>query len=494
MIAPSHVKPATSASYTVALTSDSSSPEGADRAKIGIPSGFSVGASSVQATAGAAGVCQASTWVADGELLADGKINLKRPELSPSDELCPGATLTVVFTATSGGAEGSAVWASELLRGLAPFVLAGSQPVVQVDGTLPQVSITSAPSTPTNLDSASFVFSSDEAATFECKLDDGAFGPCASPKDYSALADGSHTFFVEATDTAGNSAESSHTWTIDTTLPTTTITETPSDPNNESSQSFGFTTSELADAECNLDRHGLRAMHFSQDLLGARGRAAHVRRPRDDPAGNTGTQRHVRLGDRHVGTDGRDHRQAAEPEQQRLAELLLHGEPGRQHFRLQARQRGVRSVRFAEELRRACGRLAYVRRQGDRPCWQYECGDELHVDDRHHTADDHDLRRAGVLSNSASATFEFAAVGTATFECKLDAGAYGPCASPKAYTSLDQGSHTFEVRATDLAGNVGPEASRTWRVDTVAPTTTIDGTRRLTRARRTLATFDVHGQ
>ena len=80
----------------------------------------------MQATAGAAGVCQASTWVADGELLADGKINLKRPELSPSDELCPGATLTVVFTATSGGAEGPAVWTSELLRGVVPFALAGS--------------------------------------------------------------------------------------------------------------------------------------------------------------------------------------------------------------------------------------------------------------------------------------------------------------------------------------------------------------------------------
>ena len=124
------------------------SPEGADRAKIGIPPGFSVGASSVQATAGAAGVCQASTWVADGELLADGKINLKRPEISPSDELCPGATLTVVFTATSGGVDGSAVWASELLRGAVTFALAGSQPTVQVDGTAPVVSITSAPSTP----------------------------------------------------------------------------------------------------------------------------------------------------------------------------------------------------------------------------------------------------------------------------------------------------------------------------------------------------------
>ncbi len=138
------MKPATSASYTVALTNDPASPEAADRAKIGIPPGFAVDAPSVLATTNAAGACQATTWVADGELIADAKINLKRPEISPSDELCPGATLTVAFTATSGG-EGTAVWASELLRGAVPFVLAGSQPTVQVDGTAPQVSITSAP-------------------------------------------------------------------------------------------------------------------------------------------------------------------------------------------------------------------------------------------------------------------------------------------------------------------------------------------------------------
>ena len=75
---PSHVKPSTSASYSVRLTNDTLSPEGADRAKIAIPPGFVVDAPSVQATTSAAGVCQPSAWVADGDLIADAKINLKR--------------------------------------------------------------------------------------------------------------------------------------------------------------------------------------------------------------------------------------------------------------------------------------------------------------------------------------------------------------------------------------------------------------------------------
>jgi predicted extracellular nuclease len=70
-------------------------------------------------------------------------------------------------------------------------------------------------------------------------------------------------------------------------------------------------------------------------------------------------------------------------------------------------------------------------------------------------------------SNSANATFEFGANETATFECRLDGGAWLACASPQTYTGLSNGSHTFEVRATDAAGNTDPTpASYTWTIDT----------------------------
>lgn len=69
---------------------------------------------------------------------------------------------------------------------------------------------------------------------------------------------------------------------------------------------------------------------------------------------------------------------------------------------------------------------------------------------------------------SRTATFAFAAnepVGS--FTCHLDAQPWGPCTSPQSYAGLDDGPHTFEVAATDQAGNSdATPAIRSWNVDT----------------------------
>jgi hypothetical protein len=79
---------------------------------------------------------------------------------------------------------------------------------------------------------------------------------------------------------------------------------------------------------------------------------------------------------------------------------------------------------------------------------------------------------------------------SARFECSLDAAAYTTCTSPKQYTGLADGEHTFLVRAIDPAGNVDPSpARREWSVDTAAPETEIvSGPPSTTES--TTATFD----
>ena len=55
----------------------------------------------------------------------------------------------------------------------------------------------------------------------------------------------------------------------------------------------------------------------------------------------------------------------------------------------------------------------------------------------------------GSFQPSRTATFAFKdAVANATLTCKLDNGTAGVCKSPKTYTNLANGSHTFSVTAT----------------------------------------------
>lgn len=90
---------------------------------------------------------------------------------------------------------------------------------IVIDTTAPETQIDTNPSNPSNSASSAFTYSANETATFECQMDGGGFGACASPY---TLTDGSHTFDVRATDTAGNvdATPASYTWTIDTVAPT----------------------------------------------------------------------------------------------------------------------------------------------------------------------------------------------------------------------------------------------------------------------------------
>jgi RNA polymerase sigma factor (sigma-70 family) len=62
------------------------------------------------------------------------------------------------------------------------------------------------------------------------------------------------------------------------------------------------------------------------------------------------------------------------------------------------------------------------------------------------------------------------------FACRVDQAGYVACSSPVHIGGLTAGSHTFSVRATDKAGNVGQSASASWTYtppDTTPPTVTI---------------------
>ena len=136
-------------------------------------------------------------------------------------------------------------------------------PGTPTDTTPPSTTISSGPSGSTTATSATFAFASSESgSTFECKLDAGAFAACTSPKAYTGLAVGAHTFSVRAKDAAGNVDASPATaaWTVaasgpgDTAPPETTISSGPSGPTNDASPTFAFASSEAGSTfACRVD-------------------------------------------------------------------------------------------------------------------------------------------------------------------------------------------------------------------------------------------------
>jgi hypothetical protein len=70
----------------------------------------------------------------------------------------------------------------------------------------------------------------------------------------------------------------------------------------------------------------------------------------------------------------------------------------------------------------------------------------------------------GAIQSINAETFTFAANETGTTQCRLDGAEFADCASPYVVDRLKAGAHRFEVRAVDLAGNVGAVVARNWSV------------------------------
>jgi hypothetical protein len=127
------------------------------------------------------------------------------------------------YTGLTGGAHSFAVRATDAAGNVDPtpatlsWTVEAETPPPPGDTTPPNTSINSTPPSTTTETSASFSFTSTEpGSSFECKLDAGAYGSCTSPKAYSGLSTGAHTFSVRATDASGNvdGTPASHTWTV----------------------------------------------------------------------------------------------------------------------------------------------------------------------------------------------------------------------------------------------------------------------------------------
>jgi hypothetical protein len=284
-----------------------------------------------------------------------------------------------------------------------PVVTPPVVPPPPADTTAPATMISSGPSDTTTSTGASFAFTSSESgSTFLCSLDSGSWAACISPKAYSGLTVGTHTFSVKATDAAGNADASPATrsWTVqattppppaDTTPPDTAISSGPSGTTTATTASIGFSATESGSTfTCKLDSSSWSSCTSAKSYSGlATGSHAFSVRATDG-AGNT---------DATPATDTWTVQATTPPPDTTPPDTTIDSGP-----------------------------------------------------------------TGTTTSTSANLAFSSSESGS-TYQCSLDSGPWGSCVSPKSYSGLAVGSHAFSVKATDAAGNTDASpATRSWTV------------------------------
>jgi len=69
--------------------------------------------------------------------------------------------------------------------------------------------------------------------------------------------------------------------------------------------------------------------------------------------------------------------------------------------------------------------------------------------------------RPAKVTSSTTAKFKFSCTaGTCTYKCWLDANPWKKCKSPKTYTGLAEGAHSFKVKATNSQGQTDPSPAK----------------------------------
>lgn len=126
------------------------------------------------------------------------------------------------------------------------------------DVTAPTLAITGGPDGPTAEVMPTFTFDAEVGSSVRCSIDTGTpnFGPCSEAAAHTPagdLAEGDHTFRVEATDSEGNETVVTRHFTVDTTPPALTIDSGPAGATHELRPTFTFTAEPGAAVECSLD-------------------------------------------------------------------------------------------------------------------------------------------------------------------------------------------------------------------------------------------------
>jgi hypothetical protein len=351
------------------------------------------------------------------------------------------------------------------------------------DTTPPDTTITSGPSGTVVSTGATFAFGATESpATFECNLDNQGFAPCASPLEYAGLADGAHEFQVRATDAAGNTDGSPATasWTVDTTPPAVPVITSPADGswNNSGNVTLSGTTDGNAIVEVfdgstsKVTTTAAGSGSWSTTVTATDGSHAFTARASDALGNTSAASATVTVTVDTVAPSTQILSGPSGATTSTVASFTYSSSDGGATFqcKLDAGAYAACLAAGTSYSGLSDGSHTFSVRSVD-AAGNVDPAPASRTWTVDTTAPDTTITSGPtgtVVSSGAS--FAFLATETsATFECSLDGGAFASCTSPKSYSGLAAGTHTFQVRASDALGNKdATPATRTWSVNTTA--------------------------
>jgi HYR domain len=348
------------------------------------------------------------------------------------------------------------------LLALVCVVLGG--PSAGAASTLTKPEIVSAPKSSTNATDATFAFTSPDAGvSFTCTLD-GLTESCTNPWAYSSLAEGSHSFSVQAEDGVSTSEPAPWTWTVDLTPPSL-----PGDKTVEATSPLG--TAVTFSATDNFDPPPDLSCSPSSGSLFDLGPPASVDCTATDAAGNQSSGSFTVTVVDTTGPVLSPHKDVIVKVQDSVSEAVVqynlplatdNGDPAPlvgctprsgSIFKL-GTTRVTCSAVDSSGNRSAARRFDVVVQHGPTPAVPVLTSN------------------VGALTNNTSAGFSFETSDGASLACKLDRpsgpGTFASCTSQQTYTQLGDGSYLFTVQATNSIGNISV-ASFSWVVDTTPP-------------------------
>jgi hypothetical protein len=340
-----------------------------------------------------------------------------------------------------------------------------------VDTKDPVVTVSSGPASPTSATDATLEFTADEQATFDCRLDGGAWSSCADSKSYPVVGEGDHLFEVRATDAAGNEGTGSWSWTVDGDAPSIEILTHPVNPTKLTSAAFTFAAEAGASVLCRLDSgsFGACTSPTTMNYPSLTANASHTFRVKaTDTANNSATAVFTWT----IDTQGPTVdilTKPADPTAATSAGFTFSvNEAATVECRLDSGSFGSCTSPTSMNYPSVGANTTHTFRvkatdaATNETIAQYSWTVDTTPPDTLWDATPSDPYPV----DWADFAFHAAAADTSYYECNLDGAGWGGCSSPIHWTKLGYGGHSLQVRATDALGNVEMSpASYAWKAE-----------------------------